>query len=875
MKRKLLISCGLAIGLLGSTVHASTNVKKEKVTHLQTNRSQVVAAHDLIKRITPRWSKSFVIELIPKENDKDVFELESAGGKIILRGNNGVSLASAFGHYLRNYCKVHYSLWGDQMSLPEQLPAVPKKIRIVNPRQFRHFFNYCTFNYTATWWDWSQWERMTDIIAMHGVNMPLAIVGVEAVWYHTLLEVGFTDLEAREFIAAPIYLNWQWMSNLEGTGGPMPKSYIDSHLKLGRQIMDRQISLGMTPIVHGFSGHVPHLLKEKFPESRVDIKPGWARNSFKGGAQLDPMEPLFDKLGSIYLKNQIKLLGTAHYYMADPFHEGKPPVEGDEYLAKVAKRISGLFTAVDPKATWVMQTWSMRTPIVKAVDKDKLIMMNLHGHKWKDIPKGYKFTQGQLNNFGGRTHMHGDLGNIAKDLYSTTLAQSKDCVGVGMWTEGINDNPVNYHLAMEMNWAEGSIDINKWLNNYALQRYGVSKPEIEQAWQLLLKGPYSRGGFGYSSMVAARPGLNPVKSGPNRDLKSSIHYDTKDLVRAWELLLTGSNECEKSAGYKFDIADCGRQSMSNLATVFQCRIAQAFIDKDRAALGKAGKEFSQLLTDIDELISSCPQMLMGKWQADAMAWGTTPEEKKYFASIGATLPTIWGSDTPDSSLYDYAWREWGGLVKTFYKKRWDIFVAELDAKLAAGVDYVDPPNRCWGRTEFRADDIHKKLADFEDAYAANPPSMSAEAQGDTIAIAKRLLTKYKSEFEAMLAGYPAPVADQEFGKTIGTWQKGTYSTSWKTVRYDISTKVGGQGTYKVSFLYTKGNSRLDMKNLRLLENGVEVASDIHEGTTGNKNKGNVFSLKMGQHTIGAKYEIEATVRTKGNNNSYGSIWMKK
>jgi len=714
------------------------------------------AASGIIKRLTPSIRNHFKLEVVEQVAGKDVYEIESSSGKIVLRGNNGVSLASAYGRYLRDYCKVHYSMWGDQMTLPDQLPTVQEKVRVVNPRQFRHFFNYCTFNYTATWWDWQRWERMIDILAMHGVNMPLAIVGVEGVWYHSLLEIGFTDLEARQFIAAPIYLNWQWMSNLEGTGGPMPKSYIDSHLKLGRQIMNRQISLGMTPIVHGFSGHVPRLFKEEFPESRVDIKHGWARNSFKGAAQLDPMDPLFERFGLIYLKNQIKLLGTAHYYMADPFHEGQPPIGGNEYLTKVGERISGLFTAVDPKAIWVMQTWSMRTPIVEAVDKKKIILMNLHGSRWKGIPKGYKFTQGQLNNFGGRTHMHGDLENIARDLYTTTLAESKECIGVGMWTEGINDNPVNYHLAMEMNWAEGPVDVKSWLKNYTLQRYGASRLEFDQAWQLLLKGPYSRGGYGYSSMVAARPGLNPMKSGPNQRLKQSQYYDTKDLVKAWELLLLGADECRDSAGYRFDLADCGRQSLSNLATVFQRRIAKAFFDKDRAALNKAGKEFTELLDDIDKLISSCPEMLMGKWQADAMAWATTPEEKKYYASMGATLPTTWGSDTPDSSLYDYAWREWGGLVKTFYKKRWEIFIAELDAKLAAGKEYVDPPNTCWGRPEFRADDIHKKLGDFEDAYTANPPRMSAEAQGDTISIAKQLLAKYRSDFQRMHKGYPAP-----------------------------------------------------------------------------------------------------------------------
>jgi len=868
-KMNIIFRVGFLLGIAGATNAAEISPE-----------AQQQAARDLIHRVTPSISERFRVELIPSANGKDVYELSSAGEEIVIKGNNGVSIASAYGRYLKEFCKVQYSIWGDQMALPKTLPKVPAKIRVVNPRKVRQFFNYCTFNYTATWWNWGRWQKMIDILAMHGVNMPLAIVGVEAVWYQSLLDVGFTDLEARSFITAPIYSSFQWMSVMDGTGGPLPKSYIDSHLKLGRQIMDRQMSLGMQPIVHGFSGHVPHLFKEKFPNAKVDIKKrGWSLGSFDGVAQLDPMDPLFERFGTIYLKNQIKLLGSAHYYMADPFHEGGAPVSGNEYLGNVGRRISELFTAVDPEAIWVMQTWSMKLPIIKAVSKDKLLIMNLAGDRWKRIPAGYEFTQGQLNSFGGRTHMHGDLKNLAQDLYTQTVAQSKYCVGVGNWTEGLNDNPVNYHLALDMNWTAGPIDIHDWLKSYAACRYGSDKPELAQAWELLLKGPYRRGGYDYPSIIAARPGLNPPKSDPNKNWKAKDYYDSRDLVKAWELLLTAVDDCKDSAGYRFDIADCGRQSMSNLAIIYQRRIANAFINKDRVALAEAGKQFTALLADLDELVSSCPEMLMGKWQADAMSWGTTEKEKAYYASNGVTLPTIWGSDKPDPKLYDYAWREWGGFVKTYYMKRWEIFIEELDKKLAAGEDYMDPQNIYWTRFPFRADDIHKKLADFEEAYVANPPAMSATAHGDTYAIAKRLLNKYKAEFQEMTPGYTEPILlklkNDELGVAVSSWTRGTYNPTWKTVRFDVTSIIGSRGTYKVTFLYDGGRARLDMKNLRILENDVEVDKDIHEGKTGKTHEGNVFTLQLSRYSLGHKYELEATVRTDGNSDSNGKIWIKK
>ncbi|MEI3155517.1 MAG: alpha-N-acetylglucosaminidase TIM-barrel domain-containing protein [Odoribacter sp.] len=46
----------------------------------------------------------------------------------------------------------------------------------------RFFLNYCTFGYTMAWWQWRDWERFIDWMALNGVNMPLAITGQEAIW---------------------------------------------------------------------------------------------------------------------------------------------------------------------------------------------------------------------------------------------------------------------------------------------------------------------------------------------------------------------------------------------------------------------------------------------------------------------------------------------------------------------------------------------------------------------------------------------------------------------------------------------------------------------------------------------------------------------
>lgn len=90
--------------------------------------------------------------------------------------------------------------------------------------------NYCTVSYSAAWWDWERWQRELDFMAMNSINMPLSVVGLEAVWYNTLLKHKFTDEEARQFLAGPGHFAWQWMQNLQSYGGPLPKSWIDKHI---------------------------------------------------------------------------------------------------------------------------------------------------------------------------------------------------------------------------------------------------------------------------------------------------------------------------------------------------------------------------------------------------------------------------------------------------------------------------------------------------------------------------------------------------------------------------------------------------------------------------------------------------------------------
>lgn len=211
------------------------------------------AWNDFVKRVLPEhWDQVFA-EKMPPENGREVYEIAGEEGMVLLRGSSVNSLAAALGWYLRYDAEVNLSWCGSRMELPKFLPK-PAPYRRVIEQKYRAYFNYCTFNYSASWWDWQRWEKELDFMALQGVNLPLSAVGIECTWYETLRELGFTEEEALAFFSGPAFLAWQWMTNIEGFAGPIPKSWIEKRRVLGQQIIQRQLALGMTPIQQGFSG---------------------------------------------------------------------------------------------------------------------------------------------------------------------------------------------------------------------------------------------------------------------------------------------------------------------------------------------------------------------------------------------------------------------------------------------------------------------------------------------------------------------------------------------------------------------------------------------------------------------------------------------
>jgi len=709
-------------------------------------QQEIKAAKALIERVTPGYSKQFCLQIVSSK-DNDEFGWNTLNGKILLQGNNTIALAVAYYNYLKTYCQVNLSWCGDRLNLPQKLPLPQPFNGKINAR-WRVYLNYCSFSYSATWWDWNRWQRELDFMAMNGINMPLTIVGLEGVWYYTLLKIGYTDKEARDYLVGPSYFAWQWMTNLESFAGPLPKSWINSHIKLGRQIINREIELGMQPIQQGYSGCVPVKFKEKYPNAHIEMKEGWC--GFAPVAQLDPTDPLFQEFGHTFLEEEKRLFGSYGFYATDPFHEGKPISNDSTYLNTVGKSVLKLLKDFDPKAKWVMQGWSPHENIVKAVPKKDLVILDISDAYWKqsqDAVKesfwGYPYVVGNLHNFGGRINLHGDLRLLASNQFYKAVQLGKNIVGSGLFMEGLGQNPVYYDLAFEMPIHQGPIDIASWLKDYAKRRYGAESSNAYEALILLLENPYKPGtnGVELSSIVAARPAVHPKKSGPNSGFK--IPYDPNSLVKAERLLLKDANLLGNSQGYRFDIVDIQRQLMSNLGQFIHAKAAECFEKGDIEGFNKHSTRFINLLNDLDQVLLTRPEYSFEERVNSTIAWGTNKTEKALYDYNTTLQVTQWGGQPEPDVLFDYAWKEWSGLVRDYYKPRWEKFYDMLRNCLLQGQRYDEAsvPKRS-GREQLKGNAFYNQLTDWETAWIQKPKNYGKVNHPDEIATVQKAFAKW-------------------------------------------------------------------------------------------------------------------------------------
>ena len=664
---------------------------------LQASAQAFPGAQKLLERRVPWLAPAVSFEQTAPDNGRECFELYTPSeGKLLIKASGENAACMAINRYLEEYCHRSMSHCGDNLSAVSPLPKVEKPLRQPVYLPIRYALNYCTLNYTMSFYQWEDWEHELDWMALHGVNVLLMPIGTEKVWQNTLKKFGYTDRQIRNFIPGPGYTAWWLMGNIEGWGGPVTQNFIDDRAKTAQKLLARMRELGISPVLQGFYGMAARCMRE---DHSADLLPqGLWGGRFERPDMINPMSAFFRQLADTYYAELKKCYGKdIRYFGGDPFHEGG--ITGSLDVADCGKAIQDMMLKHFPASTWVLQGWggNPKQEMLKKLDKSKVLIVDLFGENediW-NLSKGYggtPFVWCTVTNFGEQCGLYGKLQRMSFQIDQARTGNYASLMkGVGVMPEGIGNNPVVYDMVFHAATSGEKINVESWLKSYITYRYGAFDQDVYDAWLVFLQTVYASVPEKYGlpeSVFCARPGTN-VTHTSSWGVRSR-YYDMDYYKYGVALFLRAKNRFEGSQTYAYDMYDMLRQVTSDDGSRMYDAMIRAITDRNEGDFKRASSAFLNLILRQDSLLAQSKYFSLSRWIDQASKFGATKAERDQAVWNAKTLISYWGPDwNPETNLHEYAAKEWSGMLKTLYFPQWKMFVEE-QAQRIIGRDVVPP-----------------------------------------------------------------------------------------------------------------------------------------------------------------------------------------
>ena len=746
---------------------------------------------NLIDRITGEGSsEKFIVEMIPadEETGSDVYEVDwdADAGKPVLRGNDGVSLATAYNYYLKYFAYLDFPYVGEyDLELPEDMPEVTEPVRIVFPYQYRHYFNEnCEYKYTTDLYGEEEWQHRIDWMAMNGFNMFLMDLGEHAIWYNAKDELGLNDAAINEL--------QHYSNGTEQYEGKYEIS-IDAILKegaLAKKVVEMAFKAGMEPEVRPFVGQVPFMFPDQhdqyYESGEAKMTITLEGSVFDGmflysaakwinlpqGVYISPevasedadkaeeMKEKYIQISDIYYESLMEVLGyndwgrTPEYVYKDMVGEQGFVVQHEAFPQKVIGEMNDQLMKLNPDALWLQTSWRYQSWLPQYYDEGNLMFVDLSAEnrpKWNTNNEfgGTPWLWSMLFNFGGNSGIEGDLKGLAADVLSAKES-SNYMKGVSISPEGGDTNPALYAMMAEMTWRSEAPDMDQWVTDYIKRRYGAenyekAKEELESMWEILCSTVY-KDFVNYDgpaqTLINAYPKLSGAISrtyGSNAKL-----YETQELIPVWEMMLKAAAKMDTlTPQFEYDLVDVTRQILADISgEVYSC-IKPAFDSGDKETAMKYAEQMIEMCRDMDEILATNVSFLVGTRHEGARNRGATDSDKAFYEQVERTFETYWVlDDTSQTSLTDYCNRHLSGLMTDYYGMRWEVFAKYLEQALDEGMDAAE-------FNSVMAPKIKAEIAEKEEAWSKEQTIYPTEAKGDPVEVSTALLEKYRSLIEEL------------------------------------------------------------------------------------------------------------------------------
>ena len=640
-----------------------------------------VAANVINRTLNGVNTKNIIVRISQDKSKPPSYQYHAENGKLYITGNTPVAACRGFYDYLRSNNMGMVGWRGPVLRIPQEWPNA-QKTEVTSPFKFNQMYNVVTAGYSFPYWDWNHWQQELDYLALHGYNMIMAPIATEAIAERVWLKLGLTQKEIDKFVCGPAHAPWHRMGNIANVDGPLPPEWHKDQIELQHKILKRAKELGITPIFQCFAGFVPYAIKRLYPNEtyyQSHWNKGFNANNKKAPIYLLPDSPLFKKIMTMYINEWEKEFGKGKYYLIDTFNEIKKFPVAKEKMKDVmriyGKNLSETLAKINPDAVWTLQgwilfyqkdVWTKETvrALLSEVPDDKMLILDMMG-EWKRFDGffGKPWIYGDITNMGGKNVYTGNLEHYINGPKEVLKSPHKgNNVGNSNHSEGIETNEVIFELIADTGWFT-DINLDKWLKQYCINRYGAAPPQIMDAWMTIKKTNFSQQRWN-SRFFWQR--CTPAK----------FICCSPEFMQAVKKFLEIQNHFKDSPFYVDDAVEMASFVLGQKADEFFMAASEALKKSDKETYSKDLQQAVKFLKQADRLLESHSLNRLERWIGFTKLHSSDKSLQKYYEENAKRIVTSWGPP-----VNDYSARVWSGLIRDFYIPRMEaLFHAKAEER---------------------------------------------------------------------------------------------------------------------------------------------------------------------------------------------------
>lgn len=640
---------------------------------------------------------------------------------LIMGGGNNRGVIYAVYHFLENV--LHCGFFEDGEYIPSMKQVVVKNVNLIERPYFpyRSFLQGCAQSYTTPYWSLEEWQREIDWLVKKKINMMYFSIG--------LVRGPRVNSVKPDIVARRTWKAFGLDYNIEE----------DEETRLAQNIIQYARQRGIQIVnVPSFNGGVPDEFKEKYPQCKY-ITTQWEET--EPVLNLDPSDPMFAKVVETHLCEYNRLFDTDHRYEFSMYAEMEPGSSRDEGMRlriDFARSVIKGMKSADPDGIWQLQSWCFRghpnlTPrevqdLLSVIPDDSVYVCDT----WADaspLYKEYKYFYGKtwgfsvLHAMGGNTTLHGDMKGIIEKVKDIIVdPQANLCKYFTIIPEVIRHNPLYYELLMKLSWNPMKVDLDSFLYDYALRRYGeVSLDNMNIFLNCLAESVYSVEDWTGPQYQWA-PGLERPT---NLDTRFPfIPY----MYKALRIALKEKDNQGGNPLYQRDLLDVCRQYLGDLFNYHWVKLDKAYYYNKEADVEHEGNVMCDILRKQAELLSLHPDYRLDTEIQRAIAAGFKPKVaerivKARFTYLGILVGLTWDKYP---FLLDYARRDLAELIQYYYLPRICVYINSMKHNLARAKAFPFYPI-------YPTNDLVKHNKDIAYDFVEKPLPESVECQWKSIA----------------------------------------------------------------------------------------------------------------------------------------------